>query len=207
MIVYKLIFPDGTFYIGCTKNLKKRLREHNFYGKNKKNHQRVSSKINQYGINNFITETLFSIENKELAFKLERKIILSNKENSLMLNSIEFPISFRTKHSILGKKRMTSEVASKMSKKLWSNPDKRKLMSKISKDRSSSCIMRKMAIDAVNKRPFIVAIDSRNNEIVSKERSALRLAKSLNISEYSLYRYLNNKRKHKFYNFKIEGES
>jgi len=70
--VYTIKFNDGSFYIGSTNNIERRLQEHS------------KEKFNSYSYEYLmsLTTATYSPEYK----KAERELILSNKDNSLMIN-------------------------------------------------------------------------------------------------------------------------
>ena len=201
MIVYKVICPDGKYYIGSTGNLIKRITEHKSFSLSNNKRQKVSLHLSKFNFEDIKFIELAKFQTRKEAYNHERELINKNKFDKFILNEETRPDSWHKAKSENGKKRMTSDVAKKMNKKLWSNSESRLNLIKKAKARSTSEKMRQMAYCAMEKWPDIIARCAKTNKIIAVDKTATGLAKKLDISEFSVYRYLAKKRISKKYIF------
>ena len=82
-VVYKIIFPDGSFYIGATSNFHARIRQHY-----RKPSILIEDKINYFTLTLSEFESLFEIidDYNEDYFFLEKKRIWESKDDFFCLN-------------------------------------------------------------------------------------------------------------------------
>lgn len=112
--IYKIISPSGKFYIGSSKNIERRIKEH-WYDCRKQQHknQALQRAFNKYGPLPFVI--LLECEESELLY-YEQKFIDDLK-----------PAYNRSK--VAGKVEFTDAVRAKMSassQRRWSDPEERK---------------------------------------------------------------------------------
>ena len=82
-VVYKVIFPDGSFYIGATINLKNRMMQHRYHATNKL----LKAKIKEFKMSKDAFIELFSILHEGDDFReVEGDIIRRVKGQKLCLN-------------------------------------------------------------------------------------------------------------------------
>lgn len=82
-VVYQITFPDGTFYIGATINLKNRIMQHRYHASNKN----LKAKIKEYKMSKDEFIQLFVIIYEGDHFQdIEKETIQNLKETGLCLN-------------------------------------------------------------------------------------------------------------------------
>jgi len=88
--VYKISFPDGQYYFGCTSNLRDRLKNHWF---DANRHDSLKGELIKLHCESYIdlyclTE-VHEVKQKKSMFKQERICILLNNLDDNMINSVD----------------------------------------------------------------------------------------------------------------------
>lgn len=103
-VIYKMIFPDNSAYIGQTKNLQKRMESYS--NLDCKSQKILYRKLKEYGFNNCTVLTLCTIPRKDLD-KVEIDMILShntcfryNPERGLNILCESFEEYIKIKHTL-----------------------------------------------------------------------------------------------------------
>lgn len=207
MVIYKLTCPDGKFYIGSTSNLEKRIREHKSVSKNNPKFQNVTEYISMFDFEKIKYEVIDQIDDRSAAYQLEKAHILEYKDDPNLLNKLDRPESWHKSQSEKAKKRMTSDFASKLSKKAWKNPDVRSRYILAAKERAlkNPDEMRrkqKLSRDAlVANRPLIKIFKDEN--LILETRETCKIAELLGVNQSSVCRYVNGKRKPRGYRIEV----
>jgi len=82
-VVYKVKFPDGSFYIGATVNLENRMMQHRYNSTNKP----LKEKIKEFKMSKADFIQLFSVLHEGEDFReIEKEIIERCKSSELLLN-------------------------------------------------------------------------------------------------------------------------
>lgn len=88
-LVYKITNPSGKFYIGVTNSFKRRMSEHLSDWKNRPEKIALHNSFSKYGYENHSKEILIKNMPKEMAYKIEEKLIqsLDSQNSKIGLNS------------------------------------------------------------------------------------------------------------------------
>lgn len=165
-IIYKATSPSGKIYIGKTVgDIKKRIREHNWYATNRHKEWAFSRAIRKYGIENIKFEVEAVVFGAEAASIKEAQTIQQYKSNDSNLGYnetggregrtwlIEEKEQSRRKNiSNSLKKQSTRDKLSNNTQKMWKNEELRDQISKNIKKTRSSSESRKRTSDINKKR-------------------------------------------------------
>lgn len=125
-VIYKATnIVNQMFYIGATKNLKRRIVEHKCHSKKQKRKSRFYEAICEYGFDNFQFEILKQCTTEEEMYEWEIKLIEQYNATDILVgyNQIKGGRGGQT-HDVSGKnnpmfgKKLTQEQKRKMSSKL-----------------------------------------------------------------------------------------
>ena len=86
-LVYKITFPDNTYYIGCTCDLERRIYQHNWWSEPLSTSM-VGKKIYRFGKNNFSVSVLGSFPNRYKAIRAETNILERNIDDPKNINAM-----------------------------------------------------------------------------------------------------------------------